>query len=200
MIGLGARLALTGGRDAIARLAMIAVAVAVGAALLLLTLAGLNGVQSQNARYAWLETAYTSSPALRAGSSPASDPLWWRLRADYFRGERIGRIDLAATGPRSPIPPGMPALPGAGQYYVSPALARLIRTTPPAELADRYPGTLIGTIGSAALPAPTTLIVVVGHTASELSHQRDVDRVTAISTTTPSTCGGECALGVGIDK
>jgi len=84
MIRLGLRLAFAGGRAAIARLALIAVAVAIGVGLLLTTLATSRAVGEQNARFAWLETAYTGSNAPATGSSAGA--LWWQLRADYFRG------------------------------------------------------------------------------------------------------------------
>ena len=61
MIRLGLRLTVAGGREALTRLALIAIAVAVGVGLLLATLAGLNAVNDQNARYAWLETGFTGS-------------------------------------------------------------------------------------------------------------------------------------------
>jgi hypothetical protein len=196
VIRLGLRLTLAGGRDAIGRLVLIVVAVTIGVALLLSTVAGLNAVRSQNDRYAWLETGYAGSnaPASAAGG------LWWRLRADYFHGAVIGRIDVAAAGPVAAVPPGIPALPGPGQYYASPALARLLRDTPAAQLSDRYPGSQTGTIGSAALPSPDSLIIVVGHTAAELSQQPDVHRVSRISSTVPGDCSGDCAFGVGTNS
>jgi hypothetical protein len=75
VIRLGLRLAVAGGREAVGRLALIAIAVAIGAGLLLTTLSGLNAVNAQNAKYAWLETGYPGSdaPVDRSGS----DPLWW---------------------------------------------------------------------------------------------------------------------------
>jgi hypothetical protein len=76
----------------------------------------------------------------------------------------------------------------------------LLRKTPPAQLADRYPGTLIGTIGSAALPAPTSLIIVIGRNVADLAHDGSADLVDRISTTAPSSCRGDCALGVGTDS
>src|SRR3954454_9642743 len=132
---------------------MIAVAVAIGVGLLLTTVASLNAVNAQNARYAWLETGYSGSNApATATTTGHSDPLWGRLRGDYYQGKLIGRVDVAATGPHSPVPPGISKLPGPGQFYASPALARLVRKTPAAELGDRFPGNQIGTIGDAALP------------------------------------------------
>jgi hypothetical protein len=197
VIRLGLRLALAGGREAITRLALIAIAVAIGVGLLLSTLAGLNAVNTQNARYAWLETGFTGSNA-PAAQQATVDPLWWRLRADYYQGKVIGRVDVAATGPRSPIPPGIASLPGPGEFYASPALAKLLRRIPAAELGDRYPGRLVGTIGPAALPSPDSLIIVIGRTVAELSYQDDAHLVGRISTTSPSQCnGGDCAIGVG---
>ena len=197
MIRLGLRLAVAGGREAVGRLALIAIAVAIGAGLLLTTLSGVNAVNAQNAKYAWLETGYSGSDAPVDASG--ADPLWWQLRADYVHGELVGRVDVAATGPDSPVPPGMPALPEAGQIYASPAMATLLRDLPAAQFADRYPGRVVGTIGEEALPAPDSLIVVVGRTVQDLSRQPEAVTVSRISTTVPSSCTGECALGVGTD-
>ena len=196
MIRLGLRLTVAGGREAINRLVLIIVAVAVGVTLLLGTLAGLNGVQAQNDRFAWLETGFSGSDA-PIGHPAAHPPLLWRLRADYFDGKTIGRVDLAATGSGSPVPPGIPALPGAGEFYASPALAALLRTTPANELADRYPGRLIGTIRDVALPSPDSTIIVIGHAPAQLRGLPGVRRVDRISTTVPGDCSGDCAVGVG---
>ena len=61
MIRLGFRLTLAGGREAAVRLALIAAAVAVGVGLLLISVAGMNAVNAQNARYAWLNTGTGSA-------------------------------------------------------------------------------------------------------------------------------------------
>ena len=92
---------------------------------------------------------------------------------------------MAATGTSSPVPPGIPRDPGPGQYYASPALAALLRTTPANQLADRYPGRLAGTIGDAALPSPDSLVIIIGRTPAQLAHTPDSVRVTSIATTVP---------------
>ncbi len=200
MIRLGLRLTLSGGREAAVRLVMIALAVAVGVGLLLTTLAGLNAVNAQNARYAWLETGDTgpSAAATTGGGGTASDPLWWKLSADYFQGRELGRVDVAATGPNSPVPPGIGTLPGPGQYYASPAMAALLRSRPAGQLADRFPGRQVGTIGDAALPAPNSLIIIVGRSVTELSADPHARPISRISTTVPSDCH-DCVIGVGIN-
>jgi hypothetical protein len=220
MIRLGLRLTLNGGREAAVRLTLIAAAVALGVSLVLMSLAGINAVNKQNARYAWLGTgtvpwgtSTSTVPASPAGSAStsttgqasAADPLWWLLQADHFAGQTIARVDVAATGPRSPVPPGIPRLPASGQFYASPALSALLRSTPVSELGDRFPGHQIGTIGAAALPAPNSLIIIIGDTASQLSHLQlshvpGAAEVASISVTSPSSCSGSnCAVGAGIN-
>lgn len=193
MIRLGLRLTLAGGREALSRLAVIVIAASVGVGMLLAVLAGINAVKTQNDRYAWLETGYVPGR-----DSSAADPLWWRLRADAFDGKQIARVDLAATGPTSPVPPGIPHLPGPGQFYASPALSELLHSTPYPELGARYGGHQVGTIGSSALPAPNSLIIVIGHPVADLAHRADSRLVTSIATTAPEKCG-ECVVGLGIN-
>ena len=136
-----------------ARLVVIAAAVALGVGLLLATLAGVNAVNAQNARYAWLNSGTPAATAPDAVPSP--DPLWGSLTTDHFAGRSLIRVDVAATGPDSPVPPGLPRLPGPGEYYASPALADAAAVgARPTSSADRYPGRQVGTIGDAALPSP----------------------------------------------
>ncbi|GAA1967944.1 FtsX-like permease family protein [Kitasatospora viridis] len=195
MIGLGVRLAVGGGREALIRLLVIAAAVAIGVGLLLGMLATMNGVNSQNQRYAWLNSAVDGHRLEDGGTLPAgADPLWWRLTPDMYQGRQIGRVDVAATGPHSPVPPGIPRLPAPGEYYASPALAKLLATVPAAQLGDRYPGHLIGTIGNSALPGPDSLAVVIGWTPAELSTQPRADQVGSILTLPPQECDG-CVIG-----
>ncbi|MGF7235879.1 MAG: FtsX-like permease family protein [Frankia sp.] len=193
MIAFGLRLTLRGGREAATRLAVTAAAVALGVGLLLATLAAINGVNTQNARYTWLNSGIPE--ALAPGAPAAPDPAWATLGTDHYRGKTITRVDVAATGPRSPVPPGIPRLPGSGQYYVSPALGRLLGTAPPAELSDRFPGRRVGTIGAAALPGPNFLVVIVGHPPGELSSRPGAARITTIATRVPSTCS-TCISGI----
>ena len=198
MIRLGLRLTLGSGREAAVRLVLLVAAVGVGVGLLLTAVAGVNAVNKQNDRYAWFSTGISLKTAYAAKIS--TDPLWWLIRADRFDGQLIGRIDVAATGPTSPAPPGLGHLPGPGQYYASPALAALLRSTPADQLAARYPGHLIGTIGDAALPSPNALVIVIGRTAAQLAHTPGAVRAPAIATTPPSGCGqSQCLPGQGMN-
>jgi hypothetical protein len=177
---LGLRLSLAGGRESLVRLAVTATAVALGVGLLLLTLAGVSALHAQDRRTAWLETSrHNERPSVNEATS---DPLWGAVTLDQFATRAIDRVDVAATGPHSPVPPGIPRLPGPGEYYASPALTRLLRTTPADELADRYPGRLIGTIGDEALASPDSLTIIIGRTVAELSHTPGAAEVRSIET------------------
>jgi hypothetical protein len=197
VIAFALRLTLRGGREALARLIVIAAAVMIGVALLLTALAGIAAVHAQNNRFAWLETGAAGAAARHAVADV--DPEWWLLTADEYDGEQIGRVDIAATGPSSPVPPGLPELPRPGEYYASPALAALIRSAPHGQLADRYPGRMIGTIGAAGLPSPSTLVVVVGRAASTLAATHRAVPISRISTTPPDQCNGAC-YSIGFDS
>ncbi|MGQ5261582.1 FtsX-like permease family protein [Micromonospora sp. ZYX-F-536] len=175
MIGFGLRLAVAGGREALTRLAVIAAAVAIGSGLLLTTLAGVNAVNAQ------LTRAASVHPQASTGGD--ADPLWWSTREDYFHGEQIIRIDVAATGPSAPTPVGIPTTPRAGEYYASPALQKLLAAHPADQLAERYPGRDLGTVGPAALTSPDTLLVIMGGTPDEVARLPLAQQLTSVGDT-----------------
>lgn len=192
MIRLGLRLTLGSGREAALRVLVTAAAVALGVGLLLASLAGVNGLHAQTDRGAWLDT---SAQASRPTST--SDRLWWLSSTDQFGNQAIDQIDVAATGPNAPVPPGLPHLPGPGQFYASPALTTLLKSVPANELRDRFPGHQIGTIGAAALPSPNSLIIVIGHTARQLSQAPGAIKVRAIQRTQASCYACQSTIGSG---
>ncbi len=65
MIRLGLRLTLGSGREAMARVLVTTAAVALGVALLLAALAGVNGLHAQTDRGAWLDTSAQASRSTR---------------------------------------------------------------------------------------------------------------------------------------
>jgi hypothetical protein len=188
VIPLGLRLVVSGGREAITRLVILTIAVGLGVGLLLTAVAATNAVSTWNNRHAWFWTGSAWAPP---GPATGAAPLWWHPSSDTFDGQKIDRFDVAATGASSPVPPGIPRDPGPGQYYASPALAALLRSTPANQLADRYPGQLAGTIGDAALPSPNSLILIVGRTQAQLAHTPDSVAVTSIATTVSGNPGDD---------
>jgi FtsX-like permease family len=192
MIRLGLRLTLQSGREPLLRVLVTAAAVALGVGLLLAALAGVNGLHAQTDRGAWLDTsAQASRPTSTSGR------LWWLSSTDQFGNQVIDRIDVAATGPNAPVPPGLPRLPGPGDYFASPALTTLLRSEPANELRDRFPGRQIGTIGAAALPSPNSLIIVIGHATRQLSQAPGAVQVGAIQRTPANCYACQSAIGSG---
>ena len=101
MIGLGLRLVLSGGREAIIRFLVLAVAVGLGVGLLLTAVAATNAVTTWNNRHAWFWTGTASVPPGPATAGIA--PLWWHPSGDTFDGQndlplRRGRHRYLVTG------------------------------------------------------------------------------------------------------
>src|SRR5215469_4622295 len=175
MFGLGLRLTAHSGREALVRLIVTSCAVAVGVAIMLAVLADFHAFQVTNNRPNWENT-------VPATGRPASDRLeLWNYSDEVFDGQTIERVDVAALGSHAPVLPGISKLPGASQYYASPALAALIRRTPRGELGDRFPGSMIGTIGDKALTGPTELVVYVGDAPSALASLPETIKVNKIN-------------------
>lgn len=118
MLRLGLQLTLHSGREALVRLLITAAAVAVGVALLLGVLAEFHAFQANASKQCWSCTQGASVPA----TLPAHGELW-NNSVDFYQGQTISRLDVAALGPDAPVPPGITHLPPPGDYYASPALA-----------------------------------------------------------------------------
>src|SRR5262249_3327868 len=159
VIRLGLRLTLRSGREAFARLAITTAAVAVGVALLLGVLAEFHAFQANASRPCWSCTAGPRVPS----TLPASGDLW-NNSVDFYQGQTIIRLDVASLGSSAPVPPGISKLPAPGTFDASPALERLLRTVPASQLGARFPGTLAGTIGDAALTGPNDLVIYIRYT------------------------------------
>jgi len=200
VIRLGLRLALNSGREALTRLIVTTLAVAAGVALLLGVLAEFHAFQADSKRVCWECTQGNSVPGARPGALPSHGEAW-NYSVDYYQGRTIERLDVAALGPDAPVPPGLSRLPGPGQYLASPALAQLIRTVPRDQLGDRFPGTMAGTIGNAALTGPQELVVYVGYDPTALAKVPGTQWVTAIGTSPGPevfTAFFRYAFGVGV--
>jgi hypothetical protein len=158
---LGLRLAVAGGQESLLRLAVTAFGVAVGVVLLLLCLTGQSAEQGRAERSGW-QSADPDTPAT------APDAALFLTVTDYHEGTAMIRGYVAALGPRPPVPPGLERLPGPGEVAVSPAMRRLLESTPDDELDDRYPGHVTATIGDAGLAHPDQLVALIGRTPDQL--------------------------------
>jgi len=177
MFQLSLRLTLHSGREALVRLLVTATAVAVGVALLLSVLGELHAFESNAYKTCWSCTQGASVPA----TLPAHGDLW-NNSVDFYHGQTLRRLDVAALGPGAPVPPGVSALPAPGTYYASPALAALLRTVPAGQLGDRFPGRLAGTIAQAALTGANELVIYIGYPPAALNSVAGTQWVTSIYT------------------
>ena len=176
MFRLGLQLTLRSGREALVRLLITAAAVAIGVALLLGVLAEFHAYQVNASKQCWSCTQGAAVPS----TLPSHGDLW-NNSVDFYQGQTINRLDVAALGPDAPVPPGITHLPPAGDYYASPALAALLKTVPADELGARFPGQMIGTIGQAGLNGAGDLAIYIGHTPAQLSKIPGTQWITSIN-------------------
>lgn len=198
MIGLAIRLAFAGGREQLVRLVVTAAGVGLGAVLLLFAAVTLPAFTAHEARAGWTDTsAHNVRPAQ---DESRTDPLLWRMRDDGFNGRDLLRVDVAPLGPHSPLPPGVDRLPGQGELVASPALAKLMAEVPAGQLAGRFPGRVVATVGDAALQAPDSLVIFVGYAPAHLTGQPGVIQVRSIEgepRNAAPTRFGRVIIGVG---
>ena len=178
MYRLGLRLILKGGREALVRLLLTTFAVAVGVVVLLGVFADFHAYETTSNRPSWESTVGSPVTAVPSGASNAA---LWNYSENIYKGQFIEQLNVASLGSNAPVLPGITKLPGAGQYYASPALASLLKTVPKDELGDRFPGKEIGTIGEAALSFPTELAIFDGYSPSQMIQQQGTVEVTHIA-------------------
>jgi hypothetical protein len=137
------------------------------AAAVLLVGASVNNIVSQQA--ARSQAADTSLTKI-AGVAP----LDYVYGGTTYRDTEIEGRYVRATGPNSPIPPGLSRLPGPNQVVVSPALAALLDSPGGALLRPRFPR-VVGRITQAGLHGPQDLFYYAGIPASELGTADPLD-------------------------
>jgi len=191
---LGLRLALSGGREALLRLAFTAVGVWVGLTLLLLALTAVAAAHGRGERSDWQDAAYAFSPDSENWVPPAesADGALFLAVSDYHDGAPMTRAYVAALGDDPPVPPGLDRLPGPGEVAASPAMRRLLESTPDDQLDDRFPGQVTMTIGPAGLAHENELVALIGRTPDQLNGVRSVSEVRAFDT----KFGGLGLLGI----
>ncbi|ONI82433.1 hypothetical protein ALI22I_40815 [Saccharothrix sp. ALI-22-I] len=147
---LGVRLAVGGGRTSWARLALTAAGVGLGVTVLLLA------ASIGPAREAKSERVQAAS----LNSTEADTTLKARYVSVSWQGRLITGVELAATTPDAPVPPGVGRIPGPGELVVSPELLDLMRTED--SVRARFPERVIGVIADAGLPRPKSLTFYAG--------------------------------------
>ncbi|WP_328837209.1 ABC transporter permease [Streptomyces europaeiscabiei] len=161
-LAMGARFAFTGGREGWMRALLTAAGVGLGVALLLLTTAIPNALETRGARedarqdrgIGYLEDNTRSKPTDRSLLVADTD-------TEYRHQEIRGKL-LEPEGVDAPPPPGLGKFPAPGEMVVSPALAELLKSDAGELLRGRLPYKTVGTIGETGLIGPGELAYYAG--------------------------------------
>ncbi|MGI5242713.1 ABC transporter permease [Dactylosporangium sp. CA-139066] len=151
-IGLGAKLALSGGREGVLRTALTALGVGLGVAVLLLAVAIPGILDGRHTRTDARDDLRFGEPPPRSDSTVLSMPI----NSTYHDRAVNGRF-IRAEGAHPALPPGVPALPPDGSIVVSPALRDLFEQPDGALLRQRFPQPIAGVIGKEGLSGPNEL-------------------------------------------
>ncbi|MFJ8579266.1 FtsX-like permease family protein [Micromonospora sp. NPDC093277] len=154
---MGARMALTGGREGWTRTLLTALGVGVGVAMLLLAAAAPGAIGARSDRTA-ARSDMGHRPDVAAANTLQVVPVDTIFRGHYVR----GRI-VHPEGPDAPLPPGLAAFPRDGEAVVSPALRALLDSPDGRLLTPRLGGSRVtGTIGPEGLSGPHELAFYLG--------------------------------------
>jgi ABC-type lipoprotein release transport system permease subunit len=159
-LALGVRLAVGGSRKSWARLALQAIGIGLGVAVLLFA-ASLPSVMDARAE------RQDARNTVSQGSGPA--PLLMEEQSHPFRSDYLLGSYLKAQTPNAPAPPGIDRVPGDGEIFVSPAVADLLAGPGGELLRPRFPQKIVGTISPAGLLNPGELRFYAGDSAIEES-------------------------------
>ncbi|MET8677535.1 FtsX-like permease family protein [Streptomyces sp. NPDC004647] len=154
---MGARFAVTGGREGWTRTVLTAVGVGLGVALLLGASAVPDLLPARQAR-GDARTSDNFGDELK----PGPDTLLTAQGNTTYHGDDIAGTLVQPDGPKAPVPPGVSELPGPGEMVVSPALAKLLDSPDGKLLADRLDDRVVGTIADQGLLGPDELIYYAG--------------------------------------
>ncbi|WP_432040081.1 ABC transporter permease [Streptomyces cucumeris] len=166
-LAMGARFAVTGGRESWARTIMTAVGVGLGVVLLLFASSAPNAYDLREARGAARSTFDTSTlDDVKAGP----DTLTVADANTTFRSEDIEGKVLAPDGNHPPEPPGVDRVPAPGEMWVSPALKKLLADNE--LLRERLSYRVVGTIGDSGLSGPADLRYYAGVDGAVFKHDK----------------------------
>ncbi|MDR7381861.1 ABC transporter permease [Promicromonospora iranensis] len=155
-LALGVRLSVGGGRSGWTRLALIAVGVGLGVAMLLIAASIPTVLESRTAR------ADARSVAWDQQLTPGEPTVLTQEVRSTFRDSPIVGLLLQPDGDDAPLPPGLTEQLAPGDLVVSPALADLLASDDADALQGRWGERVVGTIGTEGLTGPNELRFYLG--------------------------------------
>ncbi|MDQ0718592.1 hypothetical protein QFZ55_008044 [Streptomyces luteogriseus] len=175
-LAMGARFAVTGGREGWVRMSLTAVGVGLGVALLLLCTALPNVFAArgkvEDARF---DDTFTYSQK----APPKADNTFLIADTDttWHDDDVRGRL-IEPEGKRAPLPPGVDSFPREGEMVVSPAFKDLLASDDAKLLRERLPYKITGTIGESGLIGSHELAYYAGTSGLKLTDFSPVHRLT----------------------
>ncbi|MDP9224553.1 MAG: hypothetical protein M3P18_12000 [Actinomycetota bacterium] len=157
LVALGIRLAVSGGRPALFRLALMSFGFAVGAALLL---SAMSIVPALHARDQRRDQVYGETVRAHATDSLA---IWATPQA--FGDLEIEARTVEATGSPAPLP-GLKGVPAPGEIFVSDRLRSMWDGALGTTLEPRLGAHLAGTIAPSGVLGPDELVMWIGKPAN----------------------------------
>ncbi|GHH63695.1 membrane protein [Kitasatospora indigofera] len=157
-LAMGARLAVTGGRDSVVRTALTALGVGLGVAMLLFASAVPAMKHHRDDRiHALVDTMHGRDDMPRSAGTLLLLDAGTQYRDAVIRGRYV-----RPEGPEAPLPPGLDRFPEPGRMFVSPALRDLLGSPEGALLRERLPAPVTGEVGEAGLTGPRDLTFWIG--------------------------------------
>lgn len=172
---VGLRSSTAGGTAERARVAVMAMGFAMAAALVLNAMS----IPTALARYDEREARRRGIARQSVDPDHTATTLRWFRPTSYFG--RPVEVYVVEGSPTSPVPPGIPRLPRAGEAFVSPALADALSSPTGSLLRPRVPGEIAGTIETWALLEPDELVAYVGAVPELGLRRRHAEQVTAFT-------------------
>ena len=173
--GIGLRLAVGRDRDARVRLAVTALGVAIGVAVIL------GGLGAERAKQARDDRATARAGSPQAFPVSPSDRLVMQRTVDAVGDRAFTRIQVSPVGD-APVPPGLPRVPDPGELFVSPEMRNILEGASGSLLTPRVPGRIVGEIAPPGLLDPTELLVYVGVPLDQLRRADARDAADVVST------------------
>lgn len=188
------------GTQSLGRLGLTIAAIALGTVILACFIAGVNGLMARAERENWVYLAFPgefAGAAAKKAQTPVEGvaPLQISTISPIFglskwKDKAITVVSMRATGVNSPQFVDMPT-PKPGEYYVSPALAHILKTHPEENVGSRYGTRLLGVLPSSRVASPDSLMVVRGASADELADRSGQQTSTSIYTTDTALLQGD---------
>ncbi|KUJ66069.1 hypothetical protein ACZ90_40140 [Streptomyces albus subsp. albus] len=171
-LAMGARFAVTGGREGWVRTALTTLGVGLGVVLLLAAGSVPSALQARDDRKDARAIPGTGEPVKRG-----PDTLLIRNTNTVFRDKSITAVHLWPEGDRAAPPPGLSALPKPGEMAASPALKRLLDDPGNQVLRKRFPEEVTATIGDTGLVGPQELFYYAGGLPGDEPSDPEVNRI-----------------------